>query len=99
MMNIEKANEIAIAIGNDENKIKALIDLSPEAAVEKLNAEGNDFTVQDLIDFAEFVKVNIPADGELGEDALANVAGGLAAELVFCGGVLVGMYLNKKGIW
>lgn len=99
MISVERANEIAIAIGNDENKIKELLDLSPEEAVAKLNSDGNDFTAQELVDFAEFVKKSVPAEGELGEEALENVAGGLAAELVFCGGVLVGMYMNKNNIW
>lgn len=98
-MNVERANAIAIAIGTDEAKIEALLDLSPEEAAAKLNAEGGDFSAQELVDFAEFLKETMPKEGEIAEGELDQVAGGLAAELVFCGGVLLGMYLNKKGKW
>ena len=99
MIAIERANAIAKAIGNNEAEVKMLLELSPEEAAQKLNAKGNDFTAQDLVEFAEYIKAYFVQEGELGEDALDNVAGGVVAELLFCGGVLVGMYLNKKGIW
>lgn len=99
MISVEKANAIATAIGSDEERVKMLFDLSPEEAAEKLNSEGNDVTAQDLIDFADFVKENAATEGELAEDDLGNVSGGVVAELVFCGGVLLGMYLNNKGTW
>lgn len=98
-MTIERATAIAKALGTNEAEVEKLLSLSPEEAVEKLNANGNDFTAQELVDFVEYIKANSIQEGEISEDQLENVSGGVVAELVFCGGVLLGMYLNKKGTW
>lgn len=99
MITMDRANAIAKAMGTNEAEVEALLTLAPEEAAAKLNAKGNDFTAQELVDFVEYIKANSIQEGELGEDALDNVSGGVLAELAFCGGVLLGMYLNKKGIW
>lgn len=98
-MTIDRANTIAKAMGTNEAEVENLLSLAPEVAAEQLNAKGYDFTAQELVEFVEFVKANAVQEGEISEEQLDNVAGGVVAELVFCGGVLLGMYLNKKGYW
>lgn len=99
MITIERASMIARAMGANEADIEMLLSLSPEDAAAKMNAKGNDFTAQELVDFVEYIKSSSIQEGELSEDVLGQVSGGVVAELAFCGGVLLGMYLNKKGIW
>ncbi len=96
MMNIERANAIARLMGTNEAEVKALFEATPEEAVAKLNANGGDITAQEFVEFVDFIKANSAKDGEIGEEELDAVAGGLLPELLFCGGVLLGMYLNKK---
>lgn len=77
-MTEERLNEIAQAIGADEARAKALFELSPEAAAEKLTKEGFAVTADELIAFGKEAKKALSkVEGELGENDLENVAGGL----------------------
>lgn len=76
----ERAEKLANYLTADVNKAKELVDLPVEDAVKAINADGYDFTVEELKEFgAELQKIaeNMDSNGELSADALEDVAGGL----------------------
>lgn len=75
----ERAEALAEYLNSDVDRAKRLATLPAEEAIAEMNKEGNDFTVEELQDFAEQMQpaaASQDAQGELGEDALNNVAGG-----------------------
>ena len=94
----ERAEMLANYLTADVNKAKELVELPVEEAVKAINAEGFDFTVDELKDFGEIlqsVASNANEDGEIDADALDNVAGGV----VISGAVLAaGVSLFTFGV-
>lgn len=92
-------NERAELIGNyltaDKERAAALLALSPEEAVAKINAEGHDFTADEIEEFGKNLKAAAQAD-ELDENALEDVSGGLAtaAATVYLACVTIGVGLG-----
>lgn len=94
----ERAEALAGYLKEDIDRAKRLVDLTAEEAVAEINKDGNDFTVEEIKDFAEqmqSIAASQDAQGELGEDALNNVAGGV----VISGAVLgAGVALFSAGV-
>ena len=89
-MTEERAKKIieAIETYGDNEKLFAM---SPEEAVEALNANGNDFTLEEIVEAGEGLKTVsqvTSANGEIDIDVLEKVSGG--ANSSFWAGVAVG---------
>ena len=77
-MSEERANQIVEAINAYDDTAK-LFAMSPEEAVEALNANGGDFTIDEVNETAEGLKMAVKisgADGEFDEEMLEQVSGG-----------------------
>ena len=96
MLNEAKINEIAAAMGTDEAKIKAYVEMTPEDAAAEFSKMGYDITANDLVEFGEYI-TNKAAEGEINEADLDQVSGGSVTGAVFLIGVLVGMTAAKNG--
>ena len=76
-MTIERAEKLAAYLKADPAKTKELFELPVEEALAKINADGNDFTVEELKEFDEaMVNAEENKDGELDASALEGVSGG-----------------------
>ena len=101
-MTEEKARALVEYLEADEEKAKALFELSAAEAAEKLTADGVKCTENDLVEFAKAVQTASQSqDGELDEDALSEVAGGVmlgvaykVAKLLFKAGYIRGRWLG-----
>lgn len=94
----ERAEKLSAYLTADIERAKTLINLSPEEAVAKINADGFDFSVDEIMEFGEQlqkVAASQSEDGELSEEALSEVAGGV----VIAAGVLAaGVALFTAGV-
>lgn len=94
----ERSEKLSAYLMADVEKAKALLDLTPEEAAVKINADGYDFSVDEIMDFGEQlqkVAASHTDDGELSEEALSEVAGGV----VIAAGVLAaGVALFTAGV-
>ena len=76
----ERAALFADFLKADVERANKLVELSPEEVVAIVNEEGNNFTVEEVVEFGENLKAVAAAQsGELSEDKLEEVAGGLVA--------------------
>ena len=76
-ISIEKAEKLANYLQADPARGKVLLELSAEEALAKINADGNDFTLEELKEFDEaMVKAESNEGEELDASALEDVAGG-----------------------
>lgn len=73
----------------------ALLDMEASEAVAKINADGFDFTIEELNEFAEMVKKAASAGDELDENSLDNVSGGAVVAAAAAAFVLV-YYASRK---
>ena len=101
----EKMEKLSNYLMAETDRAKALLKLTPEEAVEKINADGNDFTVDELNAFGSKLQAAVQAqseNGELSESNLEDVAGGIGlitGTLIALGaGVVVGA-MDKFKIW
>lgn len=99
MITETRINEIATAMGTNEEQIKAMFELSVEEAYNQFKAKGYDFTIEELEAFTAHLKNMMVQNEELDESALDNVAGGSVTACVFLVGVLGGMIIAKKNPW
>lgn len=99
MITDARINEIAVALGTDEEQIKAMFNLSAVEAVAQFKAKGYDFTIEELEAFATHLRNMLTQNDELDENALDNVSGGSVTACIFLCGVLGGMIIAKKNPW
>lgn len=100
----ERAELLGAYLNEDLDRTKRLADLTAEEAIAEINGDGNDFTVEELQDFAEQIQamnVSQEAEGELEEGALDNVAGGVVVStgilaIVGAGAILWGCAKKKR---
>lgn len=104
---IERANLLSEYLNQDIERTKELFNMMPEDATAKINADGYDFTVDEIKEYGENLKsVAAKTDGgELDASELDNVAGGLATAAIVAiyaataaGGFGVGV-CAYKGWW
>jgi len=70
-----RLNQIAAAFGTDEEKIREIGSKNLDEALEYFNAQGYDFTDQELAEFSDELK-KTAGTSELSEGALEKVSGG-----------------------
>lgn len=106
----ERAEMLANYLTADVNKAKKLIDLPVEDALKEINAEGFDFSIDELKDFGEILQNVVSVaneDGEIDADTLDNIAGGVvisaavlgAGVTLFCAGVTFGYKVARDRGW
>lgn len=109
-MATERIEKLANYLAADTEKAKMLVEMDPAEAIEKINADGFDFTVDELKEFAEQMQAVASAQSEQGElsaDALDNVAGGVvissavlaAGVALFTAGVTFGYTVARDRGW
>lgn len=100
----DRMERLASFLSSNLDRAKSLLELSPEEAVTTINAEGFDFTVEEIEEFGKFLQTAATnsENGELSEEELGDVAGGIgvvAGALIALGaGILVGGMDHFK-IW
>lgn len=104
----ERAEMIANYLTADKDRATELLKLSPEEAMAKINAAGNNFTIDEITEFGKGVadiaeKMN--SGEELDADTLAQVAGGGnpmkgVADVCFAtGGAMGGLAIAGIALW
>ncbi len=76
-----------------------LIEMSPEDALEKINADGHDFTLDELSEFAKAVSDLASDDEELDAEKLDSVTGGISFKTALKAlkfGIDLGNSINRK---
>jgi len=85
-LTVERANKLSEFLQADIARAESLAALDPSEAVAQINANGFDFTEVELSEFGDAVRAAAAkANGELGVDALDDVAGGSAAVTILVG--------------
>ena len=75
----ERAELLVNYLGEDTDRTENLLQMTPEEAVEAINADGYDFTPEELKEFCETVQKTVAlrnSGGELDDEALDSVSGG-----------------------
>ena len=73
----EKIEALVKYMGENEERAEMLMELSAEEACEKINADGYEFTAEELAGFAQvWIEATETKKGELEEAELDSVAGG-----------------------
>lgn len=96
----EREDALARYLIADEGRAKKLVTLSPEEAVTVINADGSDFTVEELKEFAAKLQSEKSESGEeeLDVNDLNNVAGGYIPYILAAAvGVYIGVQIVDHG--
>lgn len=104
MLTNERAEQIAKYLTADKERAQVLLALSPEEALGRINADGYDFTIEEITEFGKQLKVAATMqEGELDETALNGVSGGIVVEGVAIAcislGYAIGSALAKNYGW
>lgn len=103
-MSDNRMEMLAAFLSADADRAKYLLTMNPEDAATVINAAGYDFTTEELVSFGEELRkaVAMKSEGEVSEEALEDVAGGIGivtGSLIALGaGILVGG-MDHFGIW
>lgn len=100
MLTQERADVISQYLADDHDRARILLDMEPAQALTEINSAGYDFTVEELIEYCNALKLAIAGD-ELKPDELDAVAGGVAVSvgiMIACGvgGFVAGFACSKK---
>lgn len=95
-MDEARMQALAEYLSKDSDRTEKLFEMGAEAAQKEINADGFDYTVDELRTFAqEVLNVGQNASGEMNAEELDKVSGGVAFATL-CGAFLV-CYTTKKG--
>lgn len=98
MMEQAKIEAVAKVLKEDIERAKKLFELSPADAAAEFKKLGCDVSEEELYEIGEALKALLPAvnqNGEIDEDALDTVAGGLTSTLY---GILGGTVVGAAGV-
>lgn len=103
MLTQERTQLLVNYLDADIDRARELVKLAPEEALAKINATGNDFTLEEIVEFGKQLQAAAAQSGELDENALGEVSGGLAVEGVAIScialGFKIGSDLAKRFGW
>ncbi|MBQ9252450.1 MAG: hypothetical protein IJ188_07435 [Clostridia bacterium] len=105
MLEQSRAEVIGKFLTDDPERANEILSLTPEEATEKINSFGFDFTVAELEEFGKNLKAAAQNGGEIGEEELENVAGGIAVAAatfyftVFAGCAVLGGHAANNWKW
>ena len=102
-MTKERAEILTQYLTSDPDRAKDLLALEAQEALQKINAEGYDFTIDELNEYCKAFKAAV-TEGELNESELETVAGGLVLTTgmviglvgCFAGGTAIGIAFGAK---
>lgn len=97
----ERAEMLAKYLTDKKEASFNLLNLDASEVVEKINADGFDFTADELHEFAEMMEKAAPAGDELDENSLKGVSGGVAVAVAVAA-LAIGYYIytkKKKSRW
>ena len=104
-LTLERTELLGKYLQEDVERAKKLLGLTPDEAVKAINADGYDFSIDELVEFGSKLQDAAKAqseNGELSESSLEDVAGGIgviAGTLIALGaGILVGG-MDRFQIW
>ena len=92
----ERTEMLGKYLQENVERAKTLVELEPAEALKKINADGYDFSIEEIIEFGENLR-NASASDELTEENLSKVAGGVigaAAAAVYLTCVSIGVTLG-----
>lgn len=100
----ERAEKLADFLKSDKERATKLLELSPEEALTVINMAGNDFTIEEIVEFGDQLKKASNCNIELDEENLDDVSGGAGVTLGVCValvslGYTVGKDLATKHGW
>lgn len=93
MLTQERADILTDFLTSDADRAKKLFEMEPEAALAEINAADHDFSLDELMEYCTAFKLGVAQseDGELSEEALMGVSGGLVITTALCVKVGLGM--------
>lgn len=102
-MTKERAEILTQYLTSDPDRAKDLLALKAQEALQRINAEGYDFTIDELNEYCKAFKAAV-TEGELNESELETVAGGLVLTTgmviglvgCFAGGTAIGIAFGAK---
>lgn len=100
MLTQERADKLTQYLEEDTNRTKMLFELEAEDAARKINADGYDFTAEELLDYGKALQAAASKE-ELDVEDLEQVAGGVVTVsigiMIACGagGAVVGFLATK----
>lgn len=91
MLTVERETKIAEVLQADKDRMNEILAMEPEQALTELNKSGNDFTLEELMEFSEKLKAIVAQNekGELNADDLDEVSGGIVWMAVAAGAACV----------
>lgn len=93
-MTNEKITAFAKYLEENKDSAQSLFESSAEEALAVLNSAGCNFTLDDLQEVAAaFEKAAVPASGELSDEEMDSVAGGIVVETA-----LIALALSAAGL-
>ncbi len=103
MLTQERADKLTGYLTSDPEHAKELLAMEPEDALKEINGAGYDFTLDELNDYCKAFKLAV-SEGELEEEALEDVSGGIVltglmvAGLIGCfaAGTAIGIAFGAK---
>lgn len=89
VMTNERTELLAAYLMENETRAISLMEMEATEAVKLINADGYDFTAEELVEFGKkLVEFPVGKDGELDAEALENVSGGVSATQAFRAGYI-----------
>ena len=79
-MNAERVELLSAFLVEDKERAYRLLEMEAEEATAEINANGYDFTVEEIQEYGKKLVSVMNREGELTEESLENVAGGFAIE-------------------
>ena len=102
-MNEKRAEKLGEYLASDTERAKKLLTLSPEEALEAINGDGYDFTLDEINEYGAEVRRVSSLSSEISEENLEKVAGGVVEVITvaFVGTVAfaVGQRIGKYAPW
>lgn len=104
MLTQERADLLTKILSADINSAQELLAKEPEEALVEINNSGNDFTIEELKEYCLAFKNSVIQEGELTEESLDEVSGGVVVTVglvcglgaCFAGGVAIGVAACAK---
>lgn len=107
MLTNERAEILSKYLIADKERAAKLLNMPADEAAAVINADGNDFTIEEIVEFGKQLQAYASQDGELDAEALDNVAGGIvisgavlaAGVALFTAGVTFGYTVARDRGW
>lgn len=98
MLTVEKSKSLLDYLASEDVDAEALFTAEPAEALNKINAAGLDFTMDELMQFGQELRVALTTDSELSEEDLDAVAGGIVVSLGLVAAYVVGGLIVGVGV-